>query len=458
MNKLSIAAMMAIARTRGGRCLSAQYLNSSVPLLWQCALGHRWRAVPGSIRKGSWCPTCAGVRRLTIDQMRGIADSRGGCCLSETYTNNASKVRWRCSSGHEWSATPLQVKKGHWCPFCARVAPLTLETLRQLAGSKGGRCLSQEYVNSAYPLRWECAAGHEWIARPSGIRAGNWCPACAHNQRLGLQEMRKIARARGGRCLSAIYENGRTPLLWVCGHGHYWKAWPARVKGGFRRKGTWCRECYNWRRKFRAKHSIEAMRRLATTRGGKCLSAEYSGSKAKLVWLCALGHRWQASPAYVVEGTWCPVCARNQRLSLGLFHDLAATRGGECMSQTYVNERTPLWWRCETGHVWEAAPGKVKGGSWCPTCVPREQVGGEGFIFRGEAGIIEWPGVGCGGAQNWIFVRVAPERWIGKRGEVGEAREGQREEGEEGGCNLRRGLWVERKRGEGWGACRVAAD
>ena len=366
--KLDIATMMELARKRGGRCISTLYVSSTIPLLWECASGHRWSAVPASIRKGTWCPDCAGVRRLTLEQMKEMAKSRDGRCLSNRYRNSATKLEWRCSVGHEWSATPLQVKKGHWCPFCARVAPLNLHVLQQIAALKGGCCLSLVYVNSSYPVRWKCAVGHEWLARAHSIRAGNWCPVCAHNQRLRLEEMRQIARDRGGGCLSTSYENASTPLLWVCRHGHHWKACAANVKGGPRRKGSWCRECYNGRRRFHEKLSITAMRDLANARGGTCLSAEYLGSKFKLTWKCKSGHRWQASPSYVVQGTWCPICARNQRLGLPLFQELAANRGGMCLSETYVNARTVLQWRCANGHEWKAAPAKIKRGSWCPAC------------------------------------------------------------------------------------------
>jgi hypothetical protein len=368
MKKLTIQAMASLARARGGRCVSSLYERSGTPLLWECAAGHQWSAAPASIRKGSWCPACAGVRRLTLREMRELAESRGGQCRSETYSNNRTKLKWLCSEGHQWKATPLQVRKGHWCPYCARVARLTLQELQEWAIRRGGRCLSAEYKNASHPLRWRCAAGHEWPARASSIRAGNWCPSCAHNQRLKLDEMRTIARERGGNCLSARYKNGRTPLLWVCKYGHHWKAAPAKVKSGTRRKGTWCGECYNWRRRFHARRTIEAMRELAGARGGACLSAAYCGSKARLIWRCASGHRWQAQPSSIVQGTWCPTCARNRRLSLQTFREFAAGKGGACLSQVYANERTALWWRCAEGHEWKAAPSKVKRGSWCAIC------------------------------------------------------------------------------------------
>jgi hypothetical protein len=368
MKRLTLQAMTWLAGERGGRCLSPFYVNRNVPLQWECATGHRWSAAPESIKKGSWCPACAGVRRLTLDEMQRLAETRGGRCLSKCCLNGKSKLVWRCSADHQWSATASQVKQGHWCPFCARVARLTLHELQQIAARKGGQCLSLEYANSSKLLRWRCVVGHVWQARAHSIRAGSWCPSCAHNQTLKLEEMQEIARERGGRCLSTSYKNGCTPLIWECEFRHRWKAPPSRVKNGSRRKGTWCPECYNSRRRVHAKNCIEGMRDLAIVRGGRCLSTEYVGSKSKLLWQCAQGHRWQALPAAIVQGSWCPACARNQRLGLSEFQDLARSRGGACLSYIYVNERTHLTWCCSEGHRWNATPQRVKRGSWCPTC------------------------------------------------------------------------------------------
>lgn len=360
--------MASLASERGGRCISALYVNSVTPLLWRCGSGHKWKAVPASIRKGSWCPACARVKPGTIQEMRVIAEARGGICVSEEYVNTATKLRWRCRTGHEWNAAPLHIKRGHWCPLCARVARLTLQEMNIIAARKSGQCLSAEYLGSARPLQWRCAVGHEWNARPASVKAGNWCPYCARNRELEFEQLRQIARERGGRCLSTTYNNGRTPLLWECSQRHQWKARPANVKGGTHRKGSWCLQCYNSRRVFRAKQDIAAMQEIASSRGGRCLSAEYLGSKEKLIWQCAHKHMWEARPVSVVQGTWCPICAHNQRLELTELQKIAAIRGGDCLSQTYVNERTALAWYCAAGHRWNAAPGKVKRGSWCPKC------------------------------------------------------------------------------------------
>ena len=207
---------------------------------------------------------------------------------------------------------------------------------------------------------WRCAIGHEWSARPASIKSGSWCPACSRNRKLDLEEMREIARERGGRCLSTVYVNGQIPLLWECKRRHRWMARPANVRSGARRKGTWCLECYNFRRVFRARQSMEAMGELAVSREGKCLSAEYSGSKTKLTWECASEHRWTAPPRAIIQGNWCPAGAHNRRPELVVLKDIAASRGGNCLSNEYVNQKTALAWYCAAGHRWKAAPGEAE--------------------------------------------------------------------------------------------------
>jgi hypothetical protein len=368
MRRLSLELMRRLARRRGGRCISARYANSRIALEWNCRRGHTWNAMPSNVSRGSWCPTCAGKRRLTLPEMQRLAAGRGGQCLSERYVNSETKLRWRCAVGHEWEAAPGLVKAERWCPHCAHVARLSLKAMAEIAASRGGQCLATDYVNVETPLVWKCRLGHQWKASPASIRNGSWCPSCARNQRLELTTMQRLARKRGGQCLSTKYINNRHPLLWECRRKHRWKAQPCNVKGGRCKRGTWCPECYNSRRKFHTKSSIERMMRLARRRGGVCLSREYLNSKSKLIWQCDKGHRWRAVPSAIQQGSWCPVCRRNRKLTLEEFRGLAANRGGRCLSIRYVNKATALRWQCVLGHRWYAQPGKVKRGTWCARC------------------------------------------------------------------------------------------
>lgn len=127
---------------------------------------------------------------------------------------------------------------------CKMNKPLTIKDMQKTAMERGGKCLSKEYVNSQTKLKWQCAEGHEWEARPNGIRKGRWCPTCFNSrrgasQRLNIKIMQEIARQRGGECLSKSYKNARSPLEWKCAEGHVWKATADYVKN----QGHWCGIC-----------------------------------------------------------------------------------------------------------------------------------------------------------------------------------------------------------------------
>ena len=73
---------------------------------------------------------------LTIEEMQRIAAERGGKCLSSKYINSNTKLQWQCKEGHEWEAIPASVKRGHWCPFCSGIIPLSIEDMQKNAASR----------------------------------------------------------------------------------------------------------------------------------------------------------------------------------------------------------------------------------------------------------------------------------------------------------------------------------
>jgi len=503
--RLNINTMQRLAERKGGKCLSSSYINAHTKLLWECAEGHQWESAPNYIQQGSWCPFCSGNTKSTIEEMQAIAKERGGRCLSNAYVNSNTKLLWVCTEGHQWEATPGTVKRGSWCPFCAGRGK-TIEDMKKLAEERGGRCLSDIYMNVDTKLLWECAEGHQWEATPYKIVAGTWCPKCSSglgericrefleqiferrfpksypkwlvnkdgNQmeldgfceslriafehqgeqhystgtqfitteeelqkrqeddklkaelceqrgivliaipeisgrlpisevrqyvktecehysvplptdfdtkyvdlkkayatsgsREALNELRAIAKQRGGKCLSDAYVDYSTPLCWECKEGHQWEATPSNIKN----QGSWCPTCAG-----RPKLNIDEMCQLAQERGGRCLSETYTNKSTKLLWECNEGHRWEAEPNSVRNaGRWCPICAKlrsgaTQRLDIHEMQEIAKSRGGKCLSDKYINNKTKLLWECKEGHNWLAATSKIKSGQWCPTCAGR---------------------------------------------------------------------------------------
>ncbi|MEN3129760.1 zinc-ribbon domain-containing protein [Bacillus albus] len=191
------------------------------------------------------------------------------------------------------------------------VNKVTLEDMQQLAESRGGKCLSDRYINSQTNMTFQCKNGHVWDAKPAKIRFGQWCRKCSGREKKTLYDMQEIAKQHDGECLSAIYENSQTKLLWQCKHGHKFEATAASIFYKAK-KGNFCPKCSAKQRGIVLRHTIEDMQQLAYNRGGKCLSTIYTDSHTKLIWKCADGHTWEAKPNQIISGKhWCPHCTPN---------------------------------------------------------------------------------------------------------------------------------------------------
>ena len=66
--------MQSLAKERGDKCLSNKYVNNLTNLNWECIKGHTWKAKPGQVKRGSWCPKCnthlnEEICRVTFEQI-----------------------------------------------------------------------------------------------------------------------------------------------------------------------------------------------------------------------------------------------------------------------------------------------------------------------------------------------------------------------------------------------------
>jgi hypothetical protein len=145
--------------------------------------------------------------------------------------------------------------------------------------------------------------------------------------------------------------------------GHRWVTDAARL---FR--GHWCPRC-----RISDRDTLQHMRQVAHERGGACLSSEYRDSSTPLRWRCREGHEWSAKPGTITQGSWCRTCERGfgrsrRRLSIEVMHEMAAERGGECLSNAYQGIYLRLRWKCARGHEWVTPANNVRRGGWCPRC------------------------------------------------------------------------------------------
>lgn len=121
-NKLLECKSFALAKN--WKCLSEVFLTVESNMIWMCDLGHIWESCWSSIKNGSGCPKChtKKLRKLfvkyNISNMRQVAQSHNGDCLSDEYINCKTHLRWQCSNKHVWYASPEKVIHGQWCRKC----------------------------------------------------------------------------------------------------------------------------------------------------------------------------------------------------------------------------------------------------------------------------------------------------------------------------------------------------
>jgi len=297
-----------IAEKKGGRCISVEYVHSETKLKFECSKGHQWWALHYHIKTGKWCRQCYfDSRRLPIEEVQKIARKYDGKCLSKEFISWHSPMKWQCAKGHTWMAKYANIRRERWCPECndEKNKKELLASYNRLANKKGGKCLSEKYLNNRSKLKWECANGHQWQATPVIIQSGRWCRQCYADSRRGsIQEMQQIASQRGGKCLSATYTDNDTRLRWQCKEGHSWWATPANVK-----LGGWCRKCVVNSRKL----NISDLQQLAINKGGLLITKQYINAMTKMLWKCENGHKWWASTNDIKHDHWCARCYHERR-------------------------------------------------------------------------------------------------------------------------------------------------
>jgi len=294
--------------------------------------------------------------------------------------------------------------------------------------------VSTEYINAREPLDWKCEYGHMWRMASNKVQQGRWCPVCKshYGEKLCRNALERITglkfpKARpkwlksknGGQLELDGYNERACVAFEYQGRQHYFfnEDWHQN-RAGFReslerdrRKKDLCahygvtlivvpfkiaptRLASFIQQRYQStsnnlgcvtrlqdvyttwmRTQLKLLQDLANSRGGSLMSNSYKDVSTKLNWMCAKKHQWYADAAHVKRGSWCPICGGKTRLSLSDLHVLATERGGICLATAYKNCREKLPWRCQKGHNWYASQENIKQGKWCPECWAKRRHG-----------------------------------------------------------------------------------
>jgi hypothetical protein len=126
-----------------------------------------------------------------INEYKKIATDRGGKCLSDFYIDAHYKLQFECKCGYIWWATPANIKYGKtWCMKCSGKEKLTIKHMKELAKLKNGECLSNEYSGMHAKLEWKCYKKEHpsWWAKPNSIKnKHSWCKFCSYDNKMKVK-------------------------------------------------------------------------------------------------------------------------------------------------------------------------------------------------------------------------------------------------------------------------------
>jgi len=376
--KLTIEQMQELAHEKGGKCLSKKYINVDTKLLWECKDGHQWKSIPYLIKNGSWCPKCNVIKRSraqrsSIDEMTALANSRGGRCISKTYTNSQTPLTWQCNNGHKWEAKPNNIKQGKWCPKCSAGLGerICMEYFEQLfktdfpksypnwLKNENGNQMELDGLSTSLKVAFEHQGGQHYYIDGFFIKTTEQL-----KRRKRDDELKKRLCKEHGISLIRVpeipkhlkVENLKQFIKEQC------KSKDIPLPKQYEQTDIDLLKAYT------PTDTLTELQQFAIEKGGKCLSNGYYGSQVNLMWECGMGHRWQAVPNRIKQGSWCPYCAGTIKMTIQQMRELAQKRQGKCLSEKYINNNTALLWECKKGHQFESRPDNVKGGTWCPTC------------------------------------------------------------------------------------------
>jgi hypothetical protein len=240
------------AALKGGSCLSQRYVRALDRLQWQCNAGHVWEATFANVvSSGSWCKACAGKEKHTLFEAQALAKTRGGRCLSDSYQSLKIPLVWQCSVGHTWEARLSDIlHRGSWCFECsylqrgldgASTKLLKSQTRAEKVALQHGFLFVGRKTRTARQscgFTWQCSKEHQWDTRAMKDAAAG-CPYCQmSSQSLEfLLRARQMAEVYGGECVSQAYHT-TAKMQWKCSEGHTWSTKYQNIQSG-----TWCPRC-----------------------------------------------------------------------------------------------------------------------------------------------------------------------------------------------------------------------
>jgi hypothetical protein len=373
----------AYAATKNGRLISSKINGKKDFVDWECVAGHLWsQPLSSTLSNRSWCSLCSGNAPRNLQVLIDIAKSRGGKVLSTEYVNVDATYDFECSLGHRFSNQFKQVeKRGQWCPTCnkgSKSEEICRTTFEQLFGFKFPKCKPEWLLNSrGYRMEIdgfckELKIGFEYQGRQHFD-----FPLYGTDIKKRKADDKLKAKLCGENGISLFIIDYRMEYEDFPKYiEKQAKQFQIQLPTNYDEIKVDIFKAY-----IRNDRIIE-LQKLLKPKKILVLSPKFLGVHKKVELKCLVcDHKWSALGNSFFNSrrvAGCDKCARRNagernKLNIKQLHEFAKAHGGELLSREYVESENDYLWKCSAGHIFEKRFSNMKQrNSFCAKCEGRQ--------------------------------------------------------------------------------------
>lgn len=177
---------------RGCELLEKEYINNYTTMMYKCRCGNITKVCwsdfdGGRKRRGEHkCQKCKDNKKIiSIKDVNRYFKEQNCELLESEYTNNKTKMKYKCQCGKIAHTTWINFRKGFRCKSCAKNKQFDYQFIKKEFEKSGCELLEKTYNGALKKMNYRCNCGNiaqtTWAAFSRGIR----CVKCA-GERLSI--------------------------------------------------------------------------------------------------------------------------------------------------------------------------------------------------------------------------------------------------------------------------------
>lgn len=393
-----------ILEEKGWTLITEKYINSYTKMDICCNNGHNIKKSYLEIKLDYLCPECKKndrqeERNQYYNKYKTMIEAMGGKIISTNYIDANTKLKFYCENNHTVEHLPYRIgiDKCQKCPHQKYVQVVDKIAIYNkycdILKTRGWKMISLEYINHETELEICCNNGHRIKRKPRHITEERGCQNCYNFGNNNATKAnyydfyKNLIESKGGKMISEEYIDSTTKFKFYCNRDHVVEKLTCELKSD-----KWCSQCY--REDIIIKRNNEQIQCEKLILDKEGIIFLINDDTKRIEFYCKNNHYNDMSYYCILSGSYCLNChydstkklivskyhrtwlttdginqQKREKITLDIAKHIAKNRGGECLSNEYVNTSIKMLWICADGHKWYATFSDIKyHNRWCPQC------------------------------------------------------------------------------------------